>query len=70
MNVRGRKWREAGEDCIMRSFMSRRKRWVGHVARTGEEKCIRNCGCRNLKGRCNSQDLDVDGRIITIMDIG
>jgi hypothetical protein len=43
------KWREAGEDCIMRSFItctlhrniitvikSRRMRWVGHVADMGE----------------------------------
>jgi hypothetical protein len=36
-------WREAGEDCIMRSFItckllqaSRRMRLVGRVARTGE----------------------------------
>jgi hypothetical protein len=27
---------DAGESCIMRSMIrSRRKRWVGHIARTG-----------------------------------
>jgi hypothetical protein len=46
LGLRGRKWREAGEDCIMRSFItcmlqvlsgwSRRMSWVGHVARIGE----------------------------------
>jgi hypothetical protein len=41
--VRGRKWREAREDCIMRSFItctlqeiligSKRMRWASHIAR-------------------------------------
>jgi hypothetical protein len=38
----GGKWREAGEVCIMRSFImikSMRIRWMKHVARVGE---IRN----------------------------
>jgi len=52
LNLRGRKWKEAGEDCIMRSFItilyaspdiirmiwSKRTR-VGHAERMGE---IRN----------------------------
>jgi hypothetical protein len=37
---KGRKWRGAGEDCIMSNFAarmikSRRMSWVGHVARMG-----------------------------------
>jgi hypothetical protein len=42
------KWREGGENCIMRSFVispnniriikSRRMRWAGHVARIGEKR--------------------------------
>jgi len=41
-----RKWREAGEDCIMsvilcspntiRMIKSKRMRWAGHIARTAE----------------------------------
>jgi hypothetical protein len=46
VDVGGRKWQVAGEDCIMRSFIrckfhqillrvikTRRTRWAGHVAR-------------------------------------
>jgi hypothetical protein len=49
LDLRGRKWQEAGEDCIMRSFItctlhqnvirvirSRRLRWEGNVARIGD----------------------------------
>jgi hypothetical protein len=45
LDLRGRKWQEAGEDCIMRGFItcalirlmkSRRMKWVGHVARVEE----------------------------------
>jgi hypothetical protein len=43
------KWREVGENCIMRNFVSctpsiiriinsRRMRWAGHVARMGEKR--------------------------------
>jgi hypothetical protein len=41
------KWREVGETCIIRSFItctlikmikSRRMRWAGHVARMGEKR--------------------------------
>jgi hypothetical protein len=64
LDLRGRKWREAEEDCIMRSFTtcklhqirmnkSRRKRLAGKVVRM-----------RNLKGRHHSEDLGVDGRKI------
>jgi len=46
LDLRGRKWQEAGEDCIMRSLIksmlhqnklttSRRMRLAGHVARMG-----------------------------------
>jgi hypothetical protein len=49
LNLRGKEWWEAGEDCIMRSFMTctikenivtmiipRRIGWTGHVARMGK----------------------------------
>jgi hypothetical protein len=46
MSLTGRKWQEAVENCIMRSFMTspniirvmkpRRMREAGHVARMGE----------------------------------
>jgi len=45
LDLRSRKWREAGEDCIMRSFVTcthqilcdkiKGMRWAGHVARMG-----------------------------------
>jgi hypothetical protein len=49
----GRKWQKAGEDCIMRSFItyapknigvvkSRRMRLAGHVARMGEMRNVYN----------------------------
>jgi hypothetical protein len=53
LELRGRKWEEAGEDYIIRSFItctldqillevikSRRMRWAGHVAHEGNEKEI------------------------------
>jgi hypothetical protein len=47
LDLQARKWQEAGEDSIMRSFItcmlyhirvikSRKIRWTGHVAHTGE----------------------------------
>jgi hypothetical protein len=47
LDLRGRKWQEAGEDCIMRSFItsthqnvirvikSRKMGWAEHIARMG-----------------------------------
>jgi hypothetical protein len=46
MDLRGRKWQEVGEDCIMRASIlvsfakycvikSRRVKWTGNVARMG-----------------------------------
>jgi hypothetical protein len=49
LDLKGNKWQEAGEDCIFRKFItlnasqiiirvikSRRMRWAGYAARTGE----------------------------------
>jgi hypothetical protein len=30
----------------------------------GDEKCVQNFGQKNLKGRDNLKDLEVDGKII------
>jgi hypothetical protein len=75
LNPRGRKWREAGEDYIMRSFITctLRHTWLGWSNQGAEvhgtcsthgrdEKCIQNFG-RELKGRA-LENLDVDRRII------
>jgi hypothetical protein len=57
LDLRERKWREAGEDCIMR-------RWVGHEARMEKMGNTCNSLVENLKGRDHSEDLAVDRRII------
>jgi hypothetical protein len=57
LDLRWRKWREAGKDCIMRSFIirkihqilfmiikSRKMRRAGHVARMGHENYIQHFG--------------------------
>jgi hypothetical protein len=49
---------------IVRVVKSRRMRWVGHVARMGEERGVHRWG--NLKKRGHLGDPDVDGRIILI----
>jgi hypothetical protein len=36
IDLRGMKWWEAREDCIMRSSKSSRMRWVGCVTQTGQ----------------------------------
>jgi hypothetical protein len=47
---------------IIRVIKSRRMRWAGHVARIGEMHTKFWFG--SLKGRDNSKDLGVDGRVI------
>jgi hypothetical protein len=63
--------REAGEYCIMRSFIfctprqiSTSMRWVGHVADTGARK--NTCGFlqHNFKERNYFEDMFVDEQII------
>jgi hypothetical protein len=74
MYLRGRKWRKAGEDCIMRSFVnsyispnviraikSRRIKWVEHVARMGRLKAATyRILVRKPEGRRNLGVLVVD----------
>jgi hypothetical protein len=75
LDIRGTKWREAGENCIMRSFItytlhkilirvikSRRVRRVGHVAPRGEKQT--KFWSENLKVRDHVEGIGVDGRII------
>jgi hypothetical protein len=47
--MRGRKWQEDGEDCIMRNFINctlhrviilGRMKWVGHVAHMGDMRNV------------------------------
>jgi hypothetical protein len=58
----GRKWREAGEDCIMRSFIlvrftdyfkviKSRMRWAGHVARMREVRNAHNILAGKTEGK-------------------
>jgi hypothetical protein len=45
---------------------SRRVRWVGHVAHTGELENVYKFLSENLKGRLSLEDLDVDWEIIIL----
>jgi hypothetical protein len=77
LDLRGRKWWEDGEDCIMRSFItctrhqifirvirSRRTRWVEHVARLGEIRNPYNIFIgKPERKRAHSENLGIDGRI-------
>jgi hypothetical protein len=63
LDLRGRKWQEAGEACMMRSLIicmlhhiigvmkSRRVRQVGHVACMGEMRNAYEILVRKLKGK-------------------
>jgi hypothetical protein len=56
LDLRGRKWREAGEDCIMRSFVTCKL----HQIKEDEIG-----GACSMHGRDeNLEDLGIDGRII------
>jgi hypothetical protein len=60
LDLRGRKWREAGEDCIMRIrnfyvspniirvFKSIRMSWMWHVAHMGEMRNYTKFGSEKL----------------------
>jgi hypothetical protein len=72
-NLRGRKWRETGEDCIMWSFImytlnqillwrTRDLRRAKHVARMEDMRNSYKIWLENLKRRDHSEDLGVDGR--------
>jgi len=76
VDLRGRKQQEAGENFMMRSFItctlhvnfirlikSRKMRWEGHVARLKFEVRTK-CWPENLKGIDHSENLGVDGSII------
>jgi hypothetical protein len=74
LKLRGRKWQEAREDCIMRSFVtctlrqillgwSNQEGWDRQVCSTHgkEDKCVQST-CR--KGRDHSEDIGVECRTI------
>jgi hypothetical protein len=44
-------------------FKSRRMRWAGHVASTGEIKNTYAILLESLKGRCHSEDLGIRDRV-------
>jgi hypothetical protein len=77
-----RKWREAGENCIMRRFItcaspdiitvikSRRINEWGHAIHMGEMRNVYKFWSENLKGRDYLEDLDVDGMVISEWILG
>jgi hypothetical protein len=73
LDLRGRKWWQAGEDCILRSFItcmyflvikSMRMRMAVHVARMGEIRNAYKVLIGKSKMKNHLEDLAVDGRII------
>jgi hypothetical protein len=76
MDIRGRKWREAEEDSIMRGFITytlyqyyrddqiKEDEMDGACnTRESDGKLIQYFGRKNQKRRYHLEDLDVDGRI-------
>jgi len=78
LNLRGRKWRKAGEECIMRSFITCAlhhillgwDKTVGHVARTGEMRNVHNILVGKPKEKRPLGRPGVDGRIILKLILG
>jgi hypothetical protein len=72
LDLTGRKRHEAGEDYIMTSSVnlytkvtkSKRMRWAGHVACTGKCEMHTRFWSESLKGRNQTDDLGIDGRIL------
>jgi hypothetical protein len=71
LDLRGRKWQEAGEEELRNLYASpnvisvikpRRMGWDKHVARTREFHTTFLSG--NLKGRDHSEDIGVYGKIV------
>jgi hypothetical protein len=48
---------------IIRKVKSRRMRWVGHVARMGEERKVYKFWWESPKGRGHLEDKSVDGKM-------
>jgi hypothetical protein len=55
---------------IVRVIKSRRMRWAGHVARTGEGRCVYSVLVGRPEGKRLLEDLDVGGRITLKWTIG
>jgi hypothetical protein len=72
LNLRGRKWQEAGEDCIMRSFITCTLQFYGDQIKEDEvdDACSRRrekhtiIWLQSLKRGDHLEDLGVDGKII------
>jgi hypothetical protein len=75
LSLTGRKWREDGVGCIMRSFInctlhkmlvikSRRIQWARHVACMGKMRSVYKILAGKPEDKNNSGDLGIDGWII------
>jgi hypothetical protein len=70
LDLRGKKWREAREDCIIRSLVTcnliklRMMEWTGHVARVEEMRNAYKILVGRRAGRDHSENLGVNGKIL------
>jgi hypothetical protein len=71
LNLRGRKWQDAGEDCTMKSFMNcfygeqiKGDEMDGTCRTHGRNKKCYSMLIGKLKGRDYSKNLGVEGWII------
>jgi hypothetical protein len=69
---RGRKWREAEEHCIMRSFITctLHQMLLGACSMHWRDEMCTIFWSEGLKGRDHSEDLGVDGRMVLKLILG
>jgi hypothetical protein len=53
-----------GSPNVVRVIKSRRTKWVGHIARTGERGDVYRFWWGNLREKDHLEDPDIDGRLL------
>jgi hypothetical protein len=73
LDLRGKKWREIGEDCVTKFYYDDRVKkdeiGVACSMRGGDEKC-KQLGSKNIKGRDHSEDLGVERKVTLELILG